>query len=88
MSSVLDSPLLPFLGLPLYFAGFPRPRRFWPSLQRSMRGSGESLLYEKFLGGLQSGVSEILSKRSLSAGEFFLIRIEKYLATLEILETG
>lgn len=49
LSSSLDTPFLPALGLPLYFAGFPRPKRFWPDLKRVVRDAGESLLYEKFL---------------------------------------
>ncbi|EAR99357.2 carrier protein (macronuclear) [Tetrahymena thermophila SB210] len=88
VTSILDIPFLPFLGLPLYFIGFPRPKRFWPEVKQVIKNSGESLLYQKFLKNFQPSFSQILRKRNIQVGEFFLIRIEKYLATIQILENG
>jgi hypothetical protein len=39
VSSTLESPFLPVLGLPLYWVGFPRPLRFWATIGQHVRRS-------------------------------------------------
>ena len=92
LSAVLDTPFMPFLGLPIYVFGFPRPKRFWQTLKYSLRStSGEALLYKKFMENFVPVLQEeILQKYFFifRAGKFYLLRIEKYLATLQVLERG
>ncbi|KRX07521.1 hypothetical protein PPERSA_11070 [Pseudocohnilembus persalinus] len=90
LSSVLDTPLVPFLGLPLFVLGFPRPKRIWPSLNSVVQSTGESSLYNKFTHNFQNKLQNIVNKYQylFTPGKFFLIRIDKYLATLQILENG
>jgi hypothetical protein len=45
-SSLLDSPFIPILGIPLYYPGFPRSKRFWVHVNSVIKRTGESMLYK------------------------------------------
>jgi hypothetical protein len=82
---------MPFLGLPIYVFAFPRAKRFWHTVNNSEnKRSGESLLYRKFFQNFAGEIHKLANKYYflLRPGKFYLIRIEKYLATLQVLESG
>jgi hypothetical protein len=39
LSSILDAPAMPILGLPLLWMGFPRPKRMWPLIGNCTRNA-------------------------------------------------
>ncbi|EGR30113.1 hypothetical protein IMG5_141830 [Ichthyophthirius multifiliis] len=89
LSSMLDVPFLPVFGLPVYFCGFPRPKRFWERISSSNRQTNEAFIYEKFSKNLQKILGNFLLKKSfLKVGDFYLLRFEKYIGIIQILECG
>jgi hypothetical protein len=84
LSSILDTPFMPFLGLPLFVVAFPRQKRLWPRTQRVATSQGESLLYSKFLENFAFTLKEHALAHTFyfRCGRIFLVRLEKYLATV------
>ena len=49
LSSVLDLPYMPYMGLPLFSTGSTRPMRNWSRLHSNLSASSEASVYNHFL---------------------------------------
>ena len=91
-SVALYAPLLPLFTLPLFFTGFPRPRRFWPLADSFITSSSSDwVYYDQLTGPLTNQLKDIISTGSLgevSAGDFFLARFQDRLIWVSVLERG
>ena len=83
--AVLDSPMLPVLGTPITFIGFPRPKRLWYA-PREVRGCTEGAYYNQVLEQIESVIAESLL--DVRSGMIYMIRIGKMVAYVLITEVG
>ena len=98
ISSALESPTLPFLGIPIFISGkfsnltpgFPRPQRVWPRLQTVIKGQGESQIYKSLCESFIQSQSELLQKfpYQFKPQNLYLLRVAKYLAFVQVCERG
>ncbi|KNC97424.1 uncharacterized protein SPPG_07346 [Spizellomyces punctatus DAOM BR117] len=90
VSSVIDAPMLPVMGLPIFWMGFPRPARFWPSLDRDYVPSSDSLLYSSLLPKLLPKLSAQISQGALPSispsSNMLLIRLDSRLLIVRCVE--
>lgn len=87
---LLNAPLLPLLGMPIYILGFPRPLRQWQSFQDTVSGSSEASFYRLLQPQLQTILPNILSTVCFNVrpGTTLLFRLEKMLGFIQVIETG
>lgn len=90
LSVLLSSPLTPLFCFPIFFVGFPRPKRAWPSLIMQMLGSSEgSIYYQQLMPKLVNQLRSMFSYGNLtSKSDFLLIRYQDRLIIVQILEKG
>ncbi|OQR81302.1 pecanex 4 [Thraustotheca clavata] len=93
-STIFLSPIYPFCGSTIFLAAFPRPRRFWYAYEEC-HDSQDATYYEHMFEALTQDLHKMLStstllhQRSLcSSRDIYIIRVDSYLAFLEILELG
>jgi len=88
---VLNAPILPFLGMPFFIIGFPRPLRIWPTAGASFSKCDNSSLYQTLENDFIKKLPSLIKKGDLGrveAGNIYLFRSEFYIIWLEILECG
>eukprot|EP00794_Sanderia_malayensis_P019841 gene19841-21783_t len=89
---LFEAPLLPLFTLPLFFTGFPRPRRFWPNADLPINASSSDWVYYKqLIEPLVGQLKDVINTGSLcnvSAGDYFLARFQDRLVWLSVLERG
>ncbi|CAD8125957.1 unnamed protein product [Paramecium sonneborni] len=81
ISSILDSPYMPFLGLPIFYFGSLRPFRNVTQIQKNIASSSEGSIYNSFL---SKAYDRLLNSQPLWS--HYLIRIGKYLGIMQLLE--
>ncbi|CAD8161444.1 unnamed protein product [Paramecium octaurelia] len=81
ISSILDSPYMPFLGLPLFYFASLRPYRNTINIQKHIQNSSEGSIYNAYL---SKAFNKMLSSQPLWS--HYLIRIGKYLGIIQVLE--
>eukprot|EP00753_Platysulcus_tardus_P018177 PLAT6760.2.p1 GENE.PLAT6760.2~~PLAT6760.2.p1 ORF type:complete len:1178 (+),score=446.54 PLAT6760.2:49-3582(+) len=88
-AAALGSTVLPLLGLPLLTVASPRALHSWPRLQT--HSSTEGAYYQQLMARLLPSLQQLLHSGrlgSLRAGRFFLVRLEKMMAILQVTESG
>nr|XP_006632384.1 PREDICTED: pecanex-like protein 4 [Lepisosteus oculatus]XP_015205652.1 PREDICTED: pecanex-like protein 4 [Lepisosteus oculatus]XP_015205653.1 PREDICTED: pecanex-like protein 4 [Lepisosteus oculatus]XP_015205654.1 PREDICTED: pecanex-like protein 4 [Lepisosteus oculatus]XP_015205655.1 PREDICTED: pecanex-like protein 4 [Lepisosteus oculatus] len=92
LSAVLSAPLLPLFTLPVFFVGFPRPLRSWPSPVGSAACScPDSVYYQQMVWSLASAFRTAFAVGSLgspSPGSHFLGRFQDRVLWIMVLERG
>lgn len=90
-ATILETPIVPILGLPIFWFGFPRPRR--QHLHSGIGGTNapEGTLYKQLLPHLMSSLHNFF--RSGVVGEpqlpaYFLLRMESRIVWVELIERG
>ncbi|KAI9101931.1 Pecanex protein-domain-containing protein [Phlyctochytrium arcticum] len=90
ISSAFDAPMLPILGLPLFWMGFPRPVRFWPAADSDYSPTADSLLYATLLPTLLPAISAQLAHGTLPSlslsQNVFLVRLGSRLLLIRPVE--
>ncbi|CAD8114394.1 unnamed protein product [Paramecium primaurelia] len=81
ISSILDSPYMPFLGLPIFYFASLRPFRNTIHIHQHIENSSEGSIYNAFL---SKAYNKLLCSQPLWS--HYLIRIGKYLGMIQILE--
>ncbi|KAI8917917.1 Pecanex protein-domain-containing protein [Powellomyces hirtus] len=91
ISSVLDAPMMPVLGTPIFWMGFPRPTRFWPSLDGDYTPSSDSHLYATLLPTLLPRISYALALGRIPSldpsGNVLLARLGSRLLLIRCVES-
>lgn len=90
ISVVLSAPLKPLFCFPIFFVGFPRPKRSWPSLSPQSSGSSEgSVFYEQLVPKVCHVLQEtIASGTLLTKSDFLLVRYQDRFIIIQVLERG
>lgn len=91
VSCALSAPIMPFLGIPLFVIGFPRPLRVWHTSGSNYQQSKDSIYYEQLVPRLTEGLASFFENGVGgwgNAGEMFLLRLESKLIWVHILERG
>ncbi|GBG27816.1 Pecanex-like protein 4 [Hondaea fermentalgiana] len=89
LAAVFGSPFVPVAGAGVFVAGFPRPRRLWANCLPTRGLSPEAGYYQQMLPRLlDSLVKEPAALHSASrfGSTIFLVRFEKMIAWIQILE--
>ena len=102
-SSFLGTPILPFLGSPIFLISFPRPSRIWHTFGGKYgmndssgaeieNGGSDTLFYQQQFPGVYQAIQQQLQSGPLvyllQPGDFFLLRSEPYLIWCCVLERG
>lgn len=92
LHNFLSIPLLPYVTLPIFIPSSPRPFRLWPNFG-VYTSSEDSLIYQQTLPHLYSKIKEIIIQcgllgYSLECGNYFLIRFEKLIVIVNVVESG
>ena len=90
-SSILAAPLLPIFSLPIFVVGFPRTRRFWPSLTdygRVSMKTSDSIYYQEVELKLGAVIYKSISCGAISSqpGTQVMFRFDNRLGLITILE--
>ncbi|KAJ3032692.1 Pecanex-like protein 4 [Rhizophlyctis rosea] len=85
-TSLLDAPMLPFLGLPIFWPGFPRPARSWPGAEPQPQAP-DTPLYTSLLPSLLPTLSHALSDGTIPPTSTYIARFDSRLLLLRIMET-
>lgn len=94
LCTAIQAPVVPVFGLPFFLPGFPRALRTLPGLLAAKptgKSDASTPFYEQMLPGLSRALAAHLGAgvlRYARAGDFFLLRQEPYLLTLQVLERG
>ena len=90
VSVALSSPITPLFCFPVFFIGFPRPKRMWPSLTaQSSNGSEGSVFYQQLVPKICEGLQKVVANGSLvTKSDFMLVRYQDRLIVVQILERG
>ena len=91
LSSVISAPILPLFTLPVFLLSFPRTQRFWPSLINygsSYSKCKDSIYYHHDIPLINKAMVNVFSDRSVSAGDFYLLRYQDRIIIVTILEHG
>ncbi|CAD8210057.1 unnamed protein product [Paramecium pentaurelia] len=81
ISSILDSPYMPILGLPIFYFASLRPFRNNIEISKHIHDSSEGSIYNSYL---SKAYNKILGSQPLWS--HYLIRIGKYLGIVQVLE--
>ncbi|CAK84266.1 unnamed protein product (macronuclear) [Paramecium tetraurelia] len=81
ISSILDSPYMPLLGLPIFYFSSLRPFRNTIHIQKHLSNSAEGQIYNFYL---SKSYNKLLGSQPLWS--HYLIRIGKYLGVVQVLE--
>lgn len=87
---LLSIPLLPLMTLPIYIPSSPRPFRLWSKLNIIV-SSEDGALYEQVFQHIFNKFSYLAKKGvlgHLETGDYFLIRFEKMIVVIYIVESG
>lgn len=93
LHNFLSIPLLPFVTLPIYLPSSPRPFRLWPTYG-IYTSSEDSLIYQQAFPHIYSKIKEIIIRcgllgfSGLEVGNYFLIRFEKLIVIVSVVESG
>ncbi|KAJ3173116.1 Pecanex-like protein 4 [Geranomyces variabilis] len=91
VSAVLDAPMMPILGLPIFWVGFARPTRFWPALDGDYTPSGDSHLYATLLPALLPRLSREIAHGGVPSldpsGDILLARLGPRLIIIRCIES-
>lgn len=92
LHNFLSIPLLPYVTLPIFIPSSPRPFRLWPNFG-VYTSSEDSLIYQQTFPHLYSKIKEIIIQcgllgYSLECGNYFLIRFEKLIVIVNVVESG
>ena len=91
-SSFFMSPVLPFLGLPIFLPAFPRPRRQWQVVSTSETASStDAALYKQLVPQLTKSLQWLVQRGVLGEvepGACFMVRMETLVAAVQVLEVG
>jgi hypothetical protein len=94
ITSLLNSPMVPIFGLPIFFIGYPRPARQWPKFDiatdYSSASNSDSLIYQDFTLNLKKVINKGMSKGrySTKVGEMYLCRYESLILLVQIVESS
>ena len=90
VSVALSAPLTPLFCFPIFFVGFPRPKRMWPSLAAQIsNGSEGSVFYQQLVPKICNELqSTIASGNLVTKSDFLLVRYQDRLIVVHILERG
>ena len=90
ISVALSAPLTPLFCFPVFFVGFPRPKRMWPSLTaQNSTGSEGSVFHQQLVPKICEELERIISNGSLvTKSDFLLVRYQDRLIVVQILERG
>ena len=90
ISVALSAPLTPLFCFPVFFVGFPRPKRMWPSLTaQNSTGSEGSVFYQQLVPKICEELQRIIVNGSLvTKSDFLLVRYQDRLIVVQILERG
>ena len=90
ISVALSAPLTPLFCFPIFFVGFPRPKRMWPSLAAQIsNGSEGSVFYQQLVPKICTELqSTIASGNVLTKSDFLLVRYQDRLLVVHVLERG
>jgi hypothetical protein len=83
--------LIPFLGLPIFIIGFPRPARLWPLAGVSYSASDDSVYYKQMIPEVVKALPDIIFGGQLGdvqPGSFYLFRFESRIIWMQIIERG
>lgn len=86
VSSVLDLPLIPLFGLPIFWIGFGREKRCWASLEQEYTGPPECSLYQSQRTELVTQLECAGIPDSPYAGMIYLVRISPQTFIIQVLE--
>eukprot|EP01135_Chromosphaera_perkinsii_P008998 Nk52_evm16s1569 gene=Nk52_evmTU16s1569 len=90
-SSVLLSPLIPLLGIPVFFVGSPRPIKQWPKAGQSYNPSADTVYYRQAVASFKATVEKLFHSGSLGScgvGSHYLVRFQNKFIWIEVLERG
>jgi hypothetical protein len=90
ISSILNTPSVPFLGLPFLIISFPRPEKYWESIDREYFGGKEATLYTSMASTLLANISQAMRSGklpSLSIGDCMLVRFESRILFMRAVES-
>jgi hypothetical protein len=90
ISSILDAPCMPFLGLPLMIPSFPRPERFWTSRMDEYKSGNDTILYTSMTPTLLRSITMAVKEGrlpNLAVADVFLCRFESRLLVLRCIES-
>jgi hypothetical protein len=90
VSVALSAPLTPLFCFPIFFVGFPRPKRMWPSLAAQIsNGSEGSVFYQQLVPKICNELQcAIASGNLVTKSDFLLVRYQDRLIVVHILERG
>lgn len=89
-SSIFNIPSAPFLGLPVLVISFPRPEKFWESIDKEYFGGKEAALYTSMAPTLLSNISRAIRNGklpSLAIGDCMLARFESRILFIRAVES-
>ncbi|KAI8900894.1 hypothetical protein BC833DRAFT_580090 [Globomyces pollinis-pini] len=90
ITSILDCPSLPFLGLPLLIPTFPRTKRFWNAMPQDYIVGKDSPLYMSLAPTLLQSISKAIKTGKLPPlypGAVFLARFESRIVIIRGIES-
>jgi hypothetical protein len=90
LSSLLDSPCIPLLGLPVMLPSFPRPERFWTSRRDEYRSGNDTILYSSMTPTLLRSIALAVNRGqlpNLDVRQAFLCRFESRLLVIRCIES-
>lgn len=90
LSVAISAPLKPLFCFPIFFVGFPRPKRMWPSLSSTNSSTSEdSVFYKQLVPKLCLALRDsIASGTLLTKSDFFLARYQDRFVIIQVLEKG
>ncbi len=87
----MGAPLIPFLGLPIFIIGFPRPSRQWPLAGMSYSASDDSVYYKQMIPEVVQRLPEMINSGRLGdveSSSFYLLRFESRIIWMQVVERG
>jgi hypothetical protein len=94
ISSMINSPIVPIFGLPIFVIGYPRPSRQWPKFNietdYTTATTSEALIYRDFTINLKKVINKGMSKGrySTKVGEMYMCRFESLILIAQIVESS
>jgi hypothetical protein len=100
LSAFFNAPVMPLLGLPIFWMGFCRPKRMWPnigefrstySIERTCSIGDEAEIYSALCPSLLASISNSISKGRippLYQGSVLIARFESRILMIRCLETS
>ena len=90
VSVALSAPLAPLFCFPIFFVGFPRPKRMWPSLSSHGSSSCEgSVFYKKLVPKFCQSLQDSIASGTLTTtSDFMLVRYQDRFIVIQVIERG